>query len=83
MLSLVLAASMTLGGCFTTVGGLIGHSVTSPEEVRHPDGTTTTEQTPSTGTGMAIGAILDVVALVVFVRAVDSIPDEAIGRVGP
>ena len=81
--SLVLVALITLAGCFTTAGGLIGHSVTSPEEVRQSDGTIMIEQRPNTKTGLVIGAILDVVAIVVVVSAIASIPDEAIGRVSP
>lgn len=81
--SLVLAASIALTGCFTTAGGLIGHSVTSPEDVRQADGTIKTEQRRNTNTGLVVGAILDVLAIVVVVSAVRSIPDEAIGRVSP
>jgi hypothetical protein len=74
---------MTLTGCFTTAGALIGYSVTSPKEVKQQDGTITTEQTRHTETGAAIGVLLDVVAMALVVSAVRSIPDEAIGRIEP
>lgn len=77
---LLLAVSMA--GCFTTAGGLVGHSVTSSREVRQPDGTMKTEQVPNTKTGLAVGAVLDVALVVVAVLAISSIPDEAVGRVG-
>jgi hypothetical protein len=55
--------AMTSTGCFTVAGGVIGSQTTSHESVRLPDGSHVVHESTSTGTGMLIGAALDVLTL--------------------